>query len=246
MGRRYRFGPVLGLLALTAAGCGGSTSAETPKTVSFRASDGVRLEGKLFGDGDTAVVLSHMGRGGDTQADWYGVARRLAREGYLALTYDRRGVCPRGGDGCSAGVDDYETSWKDVVGAYRFVRARGAQRVVFAGASIGAMASVYAAALEPVRVAGLVEIGGINHASGYDFNKAQLARIEGAKLFVSSRGDVYGGADAAREWHRWATPPKRLEILPGSEHGTDMLRPSQKTAGPLTDLLLSFVDGLGA
>ncbi len=57
---------------------------------------------------------------------------------------------------------------------------------------------------------------------------------------------MYGRADAAREWHGWATPPKRLEILLSSQRGTDMLRPSQGTAGPLTDLLLSFVDGLGA
>lgn len=63
---------------------------------------------------------------------------------------------------------------------------------------------------------------------------------------VALRRGADQGREAAREWHRWATPPKRHEMLPGSEHGTDMLRPSQKTAGPLTDLLLSFVDGLGA
>jgi len=54
-------------------------------------------------------------------------------------------------------------------------------------------------------------------------------------------GDGYGGADAAREWYRWAKKPKRLEIFSGDRHGTDMLRPGEPTAQPLTRLVLNFL-----
>ncbi len=87
----------------------------------------------------------------------------------------------------------------------------------------------------------LIEIGGVNHASGYDFSRKQLNRLDGAKLFISSAGDGYGGADAAREWYRWAKKPKRLEIFSGDRHGTDMLRPGEPTAQPLTRLVLNFL-----
>ncbi len=71
-----------------------------------------------------------MGRESDSQVDWFGLARLLSRKGYLVLTYNRRGICPGGQAGCSRGFDDYESSWKDVVGAVDFVRDRGAEKTV--------------------------------------------------------------------------------------------------------------------
>jgi uncharacterized protein len=209
--------------------------------VVFQAVDGVRLTGTVFGEGRVGVVFAHMGRGGDTQADFSSLAHALAERGYLALTYNRRGVCAASGRECSKGSDDYASSWKDIVGAAAFVRSSGAKLVVVIGASIGAMASLYAAVSRRVRLAAVIEIGGVNHASGFDFSREQVRRLPGAKLFVSSRHDIYGGADAAREWHRWATEPKRLAILPGSQHGTDMLRQGEPTARPLTNLVLRFL-----
>ena len=228
------------------AGCGGgepSAEAKAPfERVHFRAADGVRLDGRLFGSGRFGIVLVHMGRGGDSQADWLELARRLSRN-YLVLTYDRRGVCPGGRAGCSGGVDDYASSWKDVVGAARFIRSKGAERIGFVGASIGAMSSLYAASQRRIDPIALVEFAGINHASGYEFDRAQLQRIPGHKLFLSSRADIYGGADAAREWYGWAKPPKRLELVPGSDHGTDLLRPGNPLRRRVSDVIVRFLDG---
>ena len=53
---------------------------------------------ELLGSGRTGIVLSHMENPVDRQADRYGVAHVLAERGYVVLTYDRRGVCPRGID----------------------------------------------------------------------------------------------------------------------------------------------------
>jgi uncharacterized protein len=235
------------LSALVLSACGtsserrpGGAGSTNRERVDFEAGDGVRLSGTVFGAGPVGVIFAHMGRGGDTQVDFYPLARALARRGYLALTYNRRGVCGPGQE-CSAGIDDYTSSWKDVVGAAAFVRSRGATSVVLIGASIGAMASLQAAVSHRVEPAALIEISGVNHASGYDFSRKQLQGLEGAKLFVSSADDIYGGAEAAREWYGWANEPKQLEILPGGEHGTDMLRKGEATARPLVKLVLRFL-----
>jgi predicted alpha/beta hydrolase len=232
-------------LVVAATGCGGGSGnqAQTPfERVHFRAADGVLLDGRLFGDGgENAVVLVHMGRGGDTQTDWAGPARLLAGKGYLVLTYDRRGVCPGAGAGCSHGMDDYASSWQDVVGAVGFIRKRGAKKTVVVGASIGAMSSLYAASTRRIHPAGVIEFGGINHASGYDFDRTGIHRIPGLKVFLSTRHDVYGGGEAAREWFRWASPPKRLELLPGSDHGTDLLRTGHPLRERVEELIVDYV-----
>jgi predicted alpha/beta hydrolase len=126
------------------------------RKVRFDALDGVVLEGRLFGSGTTGVVLAHMGNAGDSQADWYGVAGALADRGYAVLTFDRRGVCPGGFNGCSSGSDSYLNHWKDVVGAVRFMTEKGIGRVFVGGASIGAMASLYAAEHLGRDVAGVI------------------------------------------------------------------------------------------
>jgi pimeloyl-ACP methyl ester carboxylesterase len=232
------------VLAAILAGCGGGHGPAVER-VHFRATDGVLLDGRLYGSGDKGVVLVHMGRGGDTQNDWSGVARLLAGNGFLVLTYDRRGVCVRNGTGCSEGIDDYARSWKDIVGAARFLRSQEAEMTVVAGASIGAMASLYAASRHEIEPAGLIEFAGINHASGYDFDRLQIRRIRGLKLFLSARNDAYGGGDAAQQWFRWASPPKRLELLPGTAHGTDLLQPGSPVRRRVEQLLVQFVEEAG-
>lgn len=226
--------------ALLIAGCGGH-EARPFERVRFRATDGVRLAGRLYGRGDVGVVLVHMGREGDSQVDWRGLATLLSSKDYLVLTYNRRGVCPGGAAGCSSGTDEYETSWRDVVGAVRYLRERGATKTVVIGASIGAMSSLYAASIGAIDPAALVEFGGINDASGYDFDRAQIARIGGWKLFLSSRYDVYGGGQAAREWYGWASAPKRLELVPGSDHGTDLLQPTNRMHERVSRIIVDFV-----
>ena len=54
----------------------------------FRATDGTRLVGHRFGQGQTAVVLAHMTPGDMCQ--WVTYAKRLAKLGYLALAIDLR------------------------------------------------------------------------------------------------------------------------------------------------------------
>jgi predicted alpha/beta hydrolase len=122
------------------------------------------------------VVLSHMGRGGDNQEDWFGMAAVLADEGYVVLTYNRRGVCPGGVAGCSDGDDDYTDHWLDVLGAVDFLRTRGAERVFIGGASIGAMASLYAAEQPGTEVDGLIWVAGVL-AGAYFFQRDDIQTV---------------------------------------------------------------------
>ena len=239
---RKRPAPTHALAPLPPAGRGGPAAATA---VGFRAADGVGLRGRLFGRGPAAVVLAHMGNAVSNEADWYPLARRLAREGYLVLTYNRRAVCS--GEtahyDCSAGTNDWGKAWQDVVGAVRFVESRGARRVAVGGSSIGGTTVVYAAATGRIHPVAVISLAGVNHISTYSLTRADVRRIAGAKLFVSGGRDPDGAPASAREFNSWARPPKRMVLLDTDYHGTDMFA---RTAGPgiggqLTALIVRFL-----
>jgi fermentation-respiration switch protein FrsA (DUF1100 family) len=196
---------------------------EDSRAVSFRASDGTRLAGRLFPGGPTAIVLSHMGNPGNDQGDWFTTAGMLADRRYTVLTYNRRGVCPGGLEGCSRGIDVYGEHWRDVVGAVRYLHARGHATVVLIGASIGAMASFRAAERPALDIDGVVWIAGLDAGPGYLFDRPDVRTVKVPKLFISTEDDLSGGADSARRMFRWSVAPKLLVIVPGREHGTDMI-----------------------
>ncbi|MEO8689677.1 MAG: hypothetical protein ABI611_15885 [Solirubrobacteraceae bacterium] len=58
---------------------------------------------------------------------------------------------------------------------------------------------------------------------------------------MCARRDPDGAADSARELSGWARAPKRLVLVDSDLHGTDMLDHRQRTANPLTDLMVRFL-----
>jgi dienelactone hydrolase len=207
--------------------CGGS---EPPadltgsRPVEFDSADGVRLEGRLFGEGDAAVVLSHM-RPAD-QTSWFRFADRLADGGYLVLTYNFRGYCPGGDGGCSEGDRDVGAAWQDVAGAIDFVRSRGATSISLVGASMGGTASLVAAGARGSDVRAVVTLSAPAAIEGLVADASLLSRITAGKLFVAGVGDAVAAADA-ESLYRQAPPPKRVEIVPADDHGTDLLTGAQ-------------------
>lgn len=209
---------------------------------SFEASDGVRLRGLTFGDGDVGVVLSHMGRPGDSQEDWFGLADELAGRGYRVLTYDRRGVCSSIIESCSDGEPVLSEHWQDVVGAVAHLYDAGAQQVVVIGASIGAMATWFAVAEADLDVAGVIWFAGVV-GGAYTFDEADVAAVEAPKLFISAEDDSYGAGEDARQMYRWAAEPADLLIVPGRLHGTDLLTPEAPpdVRRTVTEAIIGFV-----
>jgi predicted alpha/beta-hydrolase family hydrolase len=266
--RRRALGAVL-LLAMLLPACGGGSagppggSAPSPadttpppspldallpfvghsRAVSFPATDGVVLAGRLFGEGSVGVALAHMGGGGDNQTDWFRTAALLAGRGYRVLTFDRRGVCPKGSfGGCSDGPPSYGKHWMDVLGAVRFLQSVGSGTVIAGGASIGAMASLYAAERAPGEIAGVIWISGIRQSEDYSFRAADVRRIGTAKLFIAGKDDPSGAPEDARALYRWASQPKSLLIMSSDLHGTDLFRPESPVAAEASGALVRFLE----
>ena len=210
-------------LAISAAACGGEgpkADLSNSRAVSFRSSDGVALEGRLFGEGGTAVVLSHM-RPAD-QRSWFAFADRLAEQGYLVLTYDFRGYCPGDQGGCSQGERDIAAIWQDVLGAEDFVRSQGATNVALVGASMGGTASLVAAGQPGSDPEAVITLSAPESIEGLVVDAPLLQQEQANKLFIAGVGDTEA-AGAAEHLYEIAPPPKRVEIVPVDDHGTDLL-----------------------
>lgn len=221
-----------------------SSPSEDPTTdsvaVRFRALDGVRLAGRLFGRRSVAVVLAHQID--DDQTDWFDFAAELRSRGYEALTFNFRGVCSSTPiSACSKGVIDPNESWSDVVGAVRFVRSRGAKSVVLIGASLGGEAVIVAASKLGTDVQGVVSLSASEGLVGLldlDVAHRTVAAIRAPKLFMAGKGDR-GFADAARDYFAHARDPKELRLVPVSEHGVGLLQSSE--GDTVKNLIFGFI-----
>jgi pimeloyl-ACP methyl ester carboxylesterase len=160
------------------------------------------------------------------QTSWFRFAARLADAGYLVLTYDFRGYCPGGDGGCSQGSRDIAAMWQDVVGAVEFVRSGGATSVSLVGASMGGTASLVAASREGVDLRAVIALSAPASIEGLVVDGALLSQVSVGKLFIAGVGDAAAAIDA-ESLYAQAPPPKRVEIVPADDHGTDLLTGSQ-------------------
>lgn len=228
--------------AVLVPSCGGGgqpASAEGSIPVSFESADGVLLSGRLFGPegARVGVVLAHM-RPAD-QRSWFGFARTLADEGYLALTFDFRGYCPGGEGGCSQGERDLAAIWLDVLAAIDLLRSRGATTVALVGASMGGTASLVAAAQPESDVAAVVTLSAPASIEGLEATREVLAATTGtAKLYIAGLQDTLA-AEAAKALYDGSPAPKRYEIVTAGDHGTDLLTGSQ--GGAVERLILTWL-----
>jgi pimeloyl-ACP methyl ester carboxylesterase len=231
-------------LAAAAAGCAPSKQEErdadlaASRVVTFRSPDGVKLSGRVFGDGQVGVVLAHMFPA--DQTSWWSFARALAPKGFTVLTFDFRGYCPGGVAGCSEGEKDVAAMWQDVLGAIDFLGARGLVRVMLVGASMGGTASLVAAAQPGVHVIAVVTLSAPHSFEGIAADQSVLANVTAAKLFVAGNSDPTGAAQAAQAMYDESPQPKRVEIFTSSDHGTDLLTGNQ--SGRVQTLILMYLE----
>lgn len=252
---------VLAVSSLVALGaCSGdarqSASSPTPSVslpenlrgssaVSFRSSDGIALEGRVFGTGSIGVVLAH-GVEDVAQGQWFSFAYILEQHGYRAMTFNLRGFCPRDLYGCSAGSNDPPNTWHDVKAAVDYLRGQGAVKVFLIGSSLGARSILWAATQPGVDVAGVIPISaGLKAASRYspeyDLTPEMLHRIDAPKLFMAGESEPEA-ADGARMLYAASNQPKRLALLPSAHHGTELVTAAEPDVmAEATKLILDFI-----
>ena len=188
-----------------------TTLAGTQERVSFPTQDGGIVYADVYGEGDRGVVLAHGGR--FTKESWATQAPAFATAGFRVLAIDFRGRGQsRGGARSDSGDDGVHF---DVLAAVRYLRETGAITVSVVGASFGggaaAKAAVEAAAGEIDRIVLLA------HSA-----IAEPERMQGRKLFITSRGDTTGSGalrlPTIRDQYERSPGPKELVILDGAAH----------------------------
>jgi pimeloyl-ACP methyl ester carboxylesterase len=120
------------------------------ETVRFAAGESVVLVGRVDGParGDAVVLLHGSERGTRDNAYFRAVRERLVGEGWIVLTYDRRGAGESGGTWVE--TPNLAVPARDAAAAVHFLHARsGVRRVGLIGISQGGWAAPLAATLEP-------------------------------------------------------------------------------------------------
>jgi alpha-beta hydrolase superfamily lysophospholipase len=231
------------LLALLAAVAASTATAGSDRVgyscaagadVNFRAADGTKLIGHLFGSGRTVVILGHQSQG--SLCEWVPYARRLARLGYTAFAIDFRGHGLSQTRGGLAG----ERLASDLDGAAKLMRKRGKQKVFLVGASMGGIATLVAGANVKPAVDGVVSVSAPAKFMGMNAT-ASAPRLRVPVLYLAAEGDDNAGfdfSDDAREMYTaTAAADKRLQILPGTQHGVALVAGSPRARTLLESFL---------
>lgn len=214
------------LVAGLLAGCGGTGARPPRRAVSLdgcvrsggeasvvrfpvrESGSSERLRAAVLGSGDTGLVLAN-----ESDLDlcaWLPFARKLSAAGLRVLVFDYGSLAPDGEVAAAAGE----------------LERAGAKAIVLAGASEGAKASILAAAADPRLARGLVLLSPEASLQGEEVAPA-ARKLSAPSLFVVSRGDPYSAEDTPALERVAGSSPKRLVVVPGSDHGVSLLRGAQ-------------------
>ena len=195
------------------------------ETVRFRTEDSEDLWGSIFGDGEIAVILSHMR--GRNQTSWFPFARLASTSGYKVMTFDFRGY------GKSTGARDTRMD-RDLEAAVAYVRAKGAKQVILIGASMGGTAAIEIAA--EIDVQGVAALSPPTSFGRINALGAVSSMLIPLLLIVAENDPPF--TSSAREIETAAAATQFLE-LPGQEHGTNLY---SAHIDQVSGILLDFID----
>jgi pimeloyl-ACP methyl ester carboxylesterase len=158
----------------------------------------------VLGEGHAAVVISNESE--QDLCSWKDVADSLLAQGYTVALYDYIGA-----------ADD------NAVAVARWMRAHGASKLALFGGSMGAMASVIAAArLKPAPDA-LVALSAEQYLEGSDVGMSAV-KLRCPTLFVTADNDPYGSDSADAGFQKLAPEGvSTLTVVPGADHGIQLL-----------------------
>lgn len=192
-------------------------------SVTFAATDGIRLEGRLTRPsephGGAAVLCHPHPRHGGSMDSWMLpiIQRTLVADGWIGLRFDFRGVGGSGGT-YGRGVDELH----DVAGAVDFAIAQAPPdpALMLLGWSFGALMSLRHATGDG-RCRGWVGIGVPYRAREVempDLDVEALSRWTVPKLFIHGDQDQFTPIALLQEVVDAAAEPKRLYVIAGGDH----------------------------
>jgi pimeloyl-ACP methyl ester carboxylesterase len=231
------------LLALVAAACSGGSPSKSPSATpppatqasldgcvgagqASRVDLGGGHQAAVLGGGASGVLLSNQSD--QNLCGWLPFGKLLATQGFRVMLYDY-----------GATADPV----KDVALAAAKLRSLGARTVQLVGASEGAKASLIAATTLQPPPAAVVSLSAERTLQGADVLPA-AARLRAPVLFVTARDDSFVGG-ATGELYKAAAkaPSRRLEVVAGAAHGTELL--AGAAGAKLQDTLVGFLRGHG-
>jgi pimeloyl-ACP methyl ester carboxylesterase len=187
----------------------------TTKIVHFSGAD---LDGVVIGDGANGVVLAHQLH--SNLCSWLPFAKRLAAAGVRVLAFDFPST---------SHLDRY------VLAAVAELRRQGAHSIALAGASMGGTAVLVAASRDS-KISRVASLSGPRDFEGLAAGRV-VPRVHVPMLFVAAKEDS-PYVDDAGAMYRAVGGDKKLLVVPGSDHGTDLLDDEQ-----VADQLLAFLAG---
>ncbi len=196
--------------------------------ITFKTKDGVTIAGNYFKpveENPPAFLLLHMMPA--TKESWNTFASHLQKEGFAVLAIDLRGhgeSTDRNGkkiDYKMFSDEDHRESINDIAAAKEFLRQNGADtsRMAIGGASIGAnLALWHASEDKDVRLLVLLSAG-LNYRG---IKTPELAaRFSGPVYILVSENDSKA-IDGSKKIFEIFPGDKKLNIIKGNSHGTDM------------------------
>lgn len=211
--------------------------------ITFKTEDGVEIAGNYFKpkkEHSPVFLLLHMMP--STKESWNSFASLLQDNGFAVLAIDLRGH-GRSIDKNGMRLDykefkdpQHRESMKDIAAAKEFLAGKknvDVSRLAIAGASIGANLALWQASLDKdVRLLILLSAG-LNYRG---IQADQLApAFSGHVYMLASEGDT-NAANSSRQLLNFFPGDKKLEIINGKFHGTDMFLPESG----LMDKLLAW------
>jgi acetyl esterase/lipase len=188
-----------------------AAEAKEGQRVKMKAPDGTAITGRLWGTGDTALVLCH-GRAYTTGADSFAdEARWLAAKGIRCLALSFRGYP---GEKPASSMEGQDL---DILAAFDHLAGLGAKRIYVLGSSMGGFAALKAlrALSEKPQSAGIVVLSA--------FSQESIQGIGGRKLFVVAEDDRRLYPNLLRTFLQ-ATGPKHCIAFRKGGHGQQLFR----------------------
>jgi dienelactone hydrolase len=203
--------------------------------VNFTTSDNIKLAGTLFGEGDLAVILAHMGMPDVDQQSWQPFARSMAARGFTVLTFDFRGR------GESTGFLEYNKLPYDMEAAIQFLNERGYSRIVCIGASMGGTACMRAAMDHDLVALGVIA-SVLSNGKPNEVSTNEVRQLNLPKILVYGISDFPAVVMDMKIISEFAPEPKIIQVYPTNAHGTNIF--DTEYGGQFSELLTNFLEAV--